>query len=72
MRRDPFYALFIDLHKAYDSVPRASLWQKLLEAMALPPELVHRLQLLYVGLTVRLSEDVAHDLDPIRILIGLK
>ena len=44
--KETMYITFVDLRKAYDSVPREAMW-KALQKYSLPPEVV-RLVCLYV------------------------
>ncbi len=50
--------MFIDLEKAYDRIIRSTLWDNLVSSLGLDYEIVERLKLLYVGLKVKLAEDI--------------
>lgn len=41
--------VFIDLKKAYDSVPRGKLWDALVGELGVPDELVQIIRNMYVG-----------------------
>lgn len=66
------YLLFIDLHKAYDSIPRDKLWKVLLDSLQLPADIVKALQLSYCDLVAIVGEDVKRLFPSIPITIGLK
>ena len=44
-----FFMLFVDLHKAYDSVPRSALW-KLLAKCGIPPTMLSLIRSLHYGM----------------------
>ncbi len=68
--RTPVYFLFVDLTKAYDTVPRGRLWQVLIDYFPGDLDLVRAIQIMYAGLQVRLAED--NSLPEIDVNIGLK
>ena len=47
----PVYAVFVDLAKVYDSVPRGRLFSALVCELDIPDSLVKALVLLYEGVT---------------------
>ena len=64
------YVLFVDLRKAYDSIPRDALW-RVSEKVGVPPAMVRIIQSLHVGMTasVRLGGDLT---DPVTVTNGLR
>ena len=64
--------MFFDLNKAYDSVQRSLLWSSLVDELGLPPSLIERVKLLYVGLRARSVEDKQDCFGDIPISIGVK
>ena len=50
------YILFVDLRKAYDSVPHQALWQVLLE-YGIPPVVVNLLRSLHDGMKAEVTVD---------------
>lgn len=68
--KQKLYAMFIDLQKAYDTIPRDRLWSVLLEELNLEPALVKALKLMYVGLKADIRGGGCQEL--ISILLGLK
>ena len=52
------YLLFIDLRKAYDSVPREALWQ-VLRKYGVPPSLVNIIRSLHDGMKAEVTVDGA-------------
>ena len=69
-RKEPLFAMFIDLQKAYDSIPRNKLWTVLIDELHLDEPLVKALKLLYVNLKADVKG--VENKDPIAISIGLK
>ena len=64
------YVLFVDLRKAYDSIPCDALW-RVLEKVGVPPAMVRIIQSLHVGMTasVRVGGDLT---DPVTVTNGLR
>lgn len=56
-KNEPLYVCFVDLRKAFDSVPQALLW-KTYEEMGIPSQLIRAVQILYkeVYVAVRTAE----------------
>ena len=52
------YLLFVDLRKAYDSVPREALWQ-VLRKYGVPPSLVNIIRFLHDGMKAEVTVDGA-------------
>ena len=52
------YLLFIDLCKAYDSIPREALWQ-VLRKYGIPPTLVNIIRSLHDGMKIEVTMDGA-------------
>ena len=50
------YALFVDLRKAYDSIPRLALWL-LLERVGVPPVMLNIIKSLHEGMRVKIRSD---------------
>ena len=50
--RSPGFLVFIDLRKAYDSIPREALWQAL-ELLGAPPQLVQVIKAFHGGMTAQ-------------------
>ena len=50
------YALFVDLRKAYDSIPRLALWL-LLERVGVPPVMLNIIKSLHEGMWVKIRSD---------------
>ena len=50
------YALFVDLRKAYDSIPRLALWL-LLERVGVPPVMLNIIKSLHEGMRVKIQSD---------------
>ena len=46
------FVLFVDLKKAYDSMPRPALW-KVLEKLGIPSTLVSMIQLFHEGMSAK-------------------
>ena len=46
---EPLYSLFIDLKKAYDSIPRSALWS-VLEKVGIPPKMLNIITSLHNGM----------------------
>lgn len=59
----PLYVLFVDLKKAYDSVPRAALWQ-VLQKLGVPPTMLDVIRSLHDGMIakVRVNGDLTDDI----------
>ena len=51
---DTMFTLFVDLRKAYDSVPREALW-KVLERCGVPPRMLCVVKSLHVGMKAEVS-----------------
>ena len=66
------FLLFIDLSKAYDSIPRDHLWHAFLHTLNIPPDLVKALKLMYCDLYASLWADFSRRFPGIPITIGLK
>ena len=52
------FVLFVDLKKAYDSVPRAALW-RVLQRLGVPPHMVGLIRSLHEGMVARVRVDGA-------------
>ena len=63
--------MFIDLEKAYDSIDRKRLWEKLIHHYGLPKELLNGLQKIYQDISAILDIDTKKEL-LIYIVRGLK
>ena len=61
---DPLYILFVDLKKAYDSVPRKALWC-VLEKYGVPPTMVSVIRFFHQDMTavVRVGNDLTEDIE---------
>ena len=61
---DPLYSLFVDLKKAYDSVPRKALWC-VLEKYGVPPTMVSVIRFFHQDMTavVRVGNDLTEDIE---------
>jgi hypothetical protein len=70
--KENLFCLFIDLAKAYDSIPRDKLWAALLDELNLDKDLVSALKLLYVDLKARVRGDPLMTSRVINILMGVK
>ena len=66
----PLFALFVDLRKAYDSIPRSALWQ-VLEKCGIPPTMLSVIRSLHVGMqaVVRTGDSTT---DNISVTNGLR
>eukprot|EP00117_Sycon_ciliatum_P039014 scpid35652/ scgid3339/ Craniofacial development protein 2; p97 bucentaur protein len=64
------YVLFVDLRKAYDSIPRAALWQ-VLQKLGVPPAMLRIIQSLHNGMTASVRVD-GKLTDPITVRNGLR
>lgn len=70
-RRKRLYCCFVDLAKAYDSVPRDLLWQRLHD-VGVRGRLLHTIKALYdVGVDMHIKTPYG-TLDPIRATVGVK
>ncbi len=70
-RRKKLYCCFVDLAKAYDSVPRDLLWQRLYD-VGLRGRMLHTIKALYdVGVDMHIQTPFG-TLDPIRATVGVK
>ena len=49
--QDALFTLFVDLRKAYDSVPREALWQ-VLDKCGVPPRMLNIVKSLHEGMQV--------------------
>ena len=47
------YAVFVDLKKAYDSIPRLALW-RVLEKLGVPPTMLSLIKSLHEGMTAQI------------------
>ena len=56
--RSKLFMLFVDLRKAYDSVPRQALWL-VLQKYGIPPVLVNLIKSLHEGMTAEVRVDGA-------------
>ena len=67
---DSLFTLFVDLKKAYDSVPRQALWH-LLEKYGVPPVMLSLIKSLHEGMNavVRVGDSIT---DPIAVSNGLR
>ena len=69
--RKKLYCCFIDFAKAYDSVPRDKLWQRLYD-VGIRGRILHSIKSLYdVGVDMSIKLDVG-TLDPIAAVVGVK
>lgn len=48
--KEPLFAVFVDLSKAYDSISRERLWTVLIDDLNLDVDLVRALKLMYCNL----------------------
>ena len=53
------FFIFVDLKKAYDSIPRAAFW-RCLELMGVPQPLVHLISSFHTGISARVRDGDAH------------
>ena len=51
--KKPNYLTFVDLRKAYDSVPRAAMW-RVLERYGIPPTMASLIRLFHEDMTAQL------------------
>ena len=67
---DSLFTLFVDLKKAYDSIPRQALWH-LLEKYGVPPVMLSLIKSLHEGMNavVRVGDSIT---DPIAVSNGLR
>jgi hypothetical protein len=70
-RKKPLFCCFIDLSKAYDSVPRALLWQRLHD-VGVRGRILHSIKAMYdVGVDMHIKTPHG-TLDPIAATVGVK
>ena len=55
--QDSLFTLFVDLRKAYDSVPREALWQ-VLERCSVPPRMLMVVKSFHVGMQAVVREEL--------------
>ena len=70
-KRKPIYILYVDLSKAYDTIPREALWE-VLDKMEITGTLCEMIKLMYAGNTAQVKLFDGTESHPFNLLNGIK